>query len=100
MEPNDKEMQTENLIVKSKYIQTKTYDNEHTKKSEPDRKTVKVTAKLLILTLPRCDLDDEQLENFKDHAKESGMSLEEFLVEMPKVIEGYIRLVDDKNVQQ
>ena len=69
MELNDKEMQTENLIVKSKYIQTKTYGNEHRKKSEPDSKKVKVTDKFLILTLPRCDLDDAQLEDFQDHAK-------------------------------
>ena len=52
--------------------------------------------KFIILTLPRCDLDYEQLEDFKNHAKESGMNIEEFLVEMPKVIEGYSKLVDDK----
>ena len=57
---------------------------------------MKVTDEFIILTLPRWNLDCEQLEDFKNHAKESGMNIEEFLAEMPKVIEGFFRLVYDK----
>jgi len=49
-----------------------------------------------VFTLKRVKLDDEQWEDFMGHAKESGMNLEEFLADMPKVIEGYIRLDENE----
>ena len=85
----DRESQTENITdIKS---------NEETKKSaEQDCRKVRITEKFIILTLHVGDLDDEQWEDFKCHAKEFGMNLDEFLDEMPKVVESYIRLEDDK----
>ena len=100
MKLEDKEAQTENTNVTSRGIQTESHEMksiQQTKKSaEQDCKKVRITEKFIILTLPRGDLDDEQWEDFKWHAQESGMNIDEFLDEMPKVVEGYIRLEDDK----
>ena len=65
-------------------------DNENIDKSnENNDKKVEDTENSLVLTLPRIELDDEQLADVKIHARESGMNLDEFLVEMQKKVEGY-----------
>ena len=65
-------------------------DNENIDKSnENNDKKVEDTENSLVLTLPRIELDDEQLADVKIHARESGMNLDEFLIEMQKKVEGY-----------
>ena len=97
----------ENAITLSKHKNTKhnmtntnesalMKDNDKIEQSnEHSNKKVRIADKSLVLTLPRVDLDEGELEDVKSHAKESGMNLDEFLLEMPKILEGYLRLNKD-----
>ena len=98
---------SENAITLSKHKNTKhnmtntnesalMKDNDKIEQSnEHSNKKVRIADKSLVLTLPRVDLDEGELEDVKSHAKESGMNLDEFLLEMPKILEGYLRLNKD-----
>ena len=47
--------------------------------------------KSIVVTFERAELEDEQWEDIKNHSDQSGMDLEEFLGQMGKIVEGYIK---------
>ena len=53
-------------------------DNDKTEQpNEHNNEKVRIAENSFVLTLPRVELDEGELEDFKSHAKESGMNLEE-----------------------
>ena len=47
--------------------------------------------KVFMVTFKRAELEDEEWEEVKYHAKQSGMNFEEFLDQMDKVVEGCLK---------
>ena len=57
---------------------------------------VKFSDKAIVITLKRNKLDDEQCEEIKYHAEQSGLDLEELLDQMGRLVEGYM-IRDNEN---
>ena len=75
---SDKQIQTENITAAKIYH-------------------VKISDKAIVVTFKRTELDDEQWEEIKYHAEQSGMDLEEFLDQLGKVVEGYVIRDNEKS---
>ena len=58
---------------------------------------VEISDKAILVTFKRTELDDEQWEEIKYHAEQSGMDLEEFLDQMGKIVEGCVKREEEKN---
>ena len=84
---------TDNLIIGNNAHQ---YTPTITNTQGQNDKKVRVTENCLVLTVTRVELDDDQLADVRSQARESGINLEEFLLEIPKKFEGYLRLDEDK----
>ena len=52
---------------------------------------VEIYDEAIVVTFKRAELDDEQWEEVKYHAVQSGMDLEEFFDQIGKVVEGYVK---------